>query len=58
MRGSLSKLRAKRVRGRKWKERRARKAEMLPIAGDVAAQKERSCEDRLGHRELRPGLRV
>lgn len=56
MRGSLSKLRAKRARGRKWEERMARKAEMLPI--DVAAQKERSCEDRLGHRELRRGLRV
>jgi len=31
---------------------------MLPIEGDVAAQKERSCEDRLGYRELRGGLRV
>ena len=31
---------------------------MLPIEGDVAAQKERSSEDRLGYRELRRGLRV
>ena len=31
---------------------------MLPISGDVAAQQERSSEDRLGYRELRRGLRV
>jgi len=34
--------------GIKKGRREAREVEMSPIAGDVAAERERSCEDRLG----------